>query len=43
MPKPGDEDDKKKKAAEKEKHKKMKEVFGTLKESHLFEISSEKF
>ena len=28
---------------EKEKHKKMKEVFGTLKESHLFEISSEKF
>jgi hypothetical protein len=28
---------------EKEKYKKMREVFCTLKESHLFEISSEKF
>lgn len=28
---------------EKEKYKKMKENYNTLKESHLFEISSEKF
>jgi len=28
---------------EREKNRKMKEVFSTLKESHLFEISSEKF